>query len=110
MTASEATAAAPDTAAPEAPATRADRWVTVLLIGLVMLPFVVSAVALLGSAGADYHPYQDHAIIEWRTRDLFDHVPLVGPYSRFGWFHPGPALFAATARRRDDKRTNGRLR
>ena len=47
--------------------------------------------------GSDYHPYQDHAIIEWRTRDLFEHFPLVGPYSRFDWFHPGPALFAVLA-------------
>lgn len=73
------------------------RLVTALVLGLALLPFVVSAIALLGGAGSDYHPFQDHAIIEWRTRDLFEHFPLVGPYSRFDWFHPGPALFLVLA-------------
>jgi hypothetical protein len=76
---------------------RVHRWLAAVVVGLVMLPFVASAIALLGSAGADYHPYQDHAIIEWRTRDLFENFPLVGPYSRFDWFHPGPALFVVLA-------------
>ena len=73
------------------------RWVERVLIALVMVPFTVSAVALLGSAGSEYHPFQDPAIIEWRTRDLFEHLPLLGPYSRFDWFHPGPALFYVLA-------------
>jgi hypothetical protein len=77
--------------------TRLHAWLTVLVVGMVILPFAVSALALLGSAGSDYHPYQDHAVIEWRTRDVFEHFPLVGPYSRFDWFHPGPALFVVLA-------------
>ncbi len=102
MTSTELDAAGTDAggavvAPPTSHGDRLHRGIAVLVVGLVMLPLAVSAITLLGGSGGDYHPYQDHAIIEWRTRDLLDHVPLVGPYSRFDWFHPGPALFAVLA-------------
>jgi len=40
----------------------------------------------------------DYSLIELRTRAVgTSHTPLVGPYSRFGWNHPGPTLFFALA-------------
>lgn len=40
----------------------------------------------------------DFALIELRARAVGGaHTPLIGPYSRFGWNHPGPALFFALA-------------
>ncbi|HEY5012468.1 MAG TPA: hypothetical protein VIK61_07165, partial [Acidimicrobiia bacterium] len=43
-------------------------------------------------------PVGDWALLELRTRGVGgSHTPLVGPYSRFGWSHPGPALFFALA-------------
>jgi hypothetical protein len=72
-----------------------ERSLSVAVIVLVLLPLVVSAFALLG-AGSRYHPFADQAIIEMNVRDIFG-LPLLGPYSRFGWFHPGPALYYALA-------------
>jgi hypothetical protein len=71
--------------------------VTALVIAITLLPFVVSAIALVVSDGAGYHPFNDQAVIEWRLRDIFEQLPLLGPYSRFGWFHPGPLLYFVLA-------------
>ncbi len=35
----------------------------------------------------------DHAVFELVLRDAGTHPPLLGPYSRFGWFHPGPLIY-----------------
>ncbi len=43
--------------------------------------------------GGDYHPTADQALIELQIRDIGHHAVLLGPYSRFGWFHPGPLLY-----------------
>jgi hypothetical protein len=71
-------------------AERGPAWLVTLAIGLTVLPFAVSAVAL---AAGDIHLSGDLALTEMRTRDVGSHTPLLGPYSRDGWFHPGPALF-----------------
>jgi hypothetical protein len=70
-----------------------DQWWTVGLAALLIVPLVVSAVYLWFSVGDDYFPSTDWAIFELRARDAFDHGVYVGPYSRFGWNHPGPILF-----------------
>ena len=45
-----------------------------------------------------YATASDISIIELHVRDVFTrHTPLVGPYSRFGWNHPGPALYYVLA-------------
>jgi hypothetical protein len=39
---------------------------------------------------------QDHSVIDLRVRDVFTfsgNTPLTGPYSRFGWNHPGPIMY-----------------
>lgn len=62
---------------------------------LAALPALVLAVASLGEG---WQTAADHAPIELRVRDVGGaHTPLVGPYSRYGWNHPGPSLFYALA-------------
>jgi len=38
-----------------------------------------------------YLPSGDDALLELNARDVLRGHQLVGPYSRFGWHHPGPA-------------------
>jgi hypothetical protein len=40
-----------------------------------------------------YTPGLDRAILELGARHVTRGVMEVGPYSRFGWFHPGPAIY-----------------
>lgn len=62
---------------------------------LVALPALVAAVALLGH---DWVPTSDHAVEVLRVADVGTrHTPLVGPWSRYGWDHPGPLLFWLSA-------------
>jgi hypothetical protein len=68
-----------------------------LALGLVLLPVVVSAVALVVSVGTSYLAGSDIGLTELRTDDVGRHQVLLGPYSRDGWNHPGPALFYALA-------------
>jgi hypothetical protein len=67
--------------------------ISALLIGLVLLPLLVSAVVLVVDIGGDYNPTADHALTELRTRDVGRHPVLLGLSSRENWTHPGPALF-----------------
>lgn len=62
-------------------------------IGLTVGPLVLSLVHLLTAVGGDYHPHGDLATSEMYVRDLGRYLLVVGPYSRDGWFHPGPAFF-----------------
>jgi len=62
-----------------------------VVIAVVLLPLVVTFVALLGT---HWHPSSDNALEILRIRDVGGrHTPLVGVQSRFGWDHPGPWLF-----------------
>jgi hypothetical protein len=60
------------------------------------LPLLVLAVALLAQ-----HPtiaaYGDRAVVGLETRDFIAGRQWIGPYSRFGWHHPGPAFFIPLA-------------
>ena len=75
-------------------ATSANARSTLFLAALLaaLAPFVASAISLLVDGGA-YRASGDIALIELRVRGIGSHLELVGAYSRFGWFHPGPALF-----------------
>jgi hypothetical protein len=57
------------------------------------LPLVASALSLWFVVGDSYSPGTDWALLELHTRDVWRHLVSVGPYSRYGWNHPGPALF-----------------
>jgi len=69
------------------------RWAVPGAIALALVPFVVSAIALIARVGDDYLPSADQAWIELQIRDIGRRSVLLGPYSRFGWFHPGPILY-----------------
>jgi hypothetical protein len=66
-------------------------------VGVSVLPLVVSAIALVVKVGSDYAAGSDVGLIELRTLDVGRHPVLLGPYSRDGWNHPGPAVFYALA-------------
>lgn len=59
----------------------------------MLLVFVVSAVALLVRWRDDFSPFSDIAITELTVREVGHHAVLLGPYSRFHWWHPGPMLW-----------------
>jgi hypothetical protein len=55
-------------------------------------------VAVIVDIGHGYTPLGDEALIDINVHDLLRlHLPLLGPYSRYGWNHPGPALYFALA-------------
>lgn len=66
-------------------------WLVVVLTAIVVLPIVVAIVRMM--FGPKYFPGIDIAATELRVRDALHDVVLVGPYSRYGWDHPGPFLF-----------------
>lgn len=86
----------PDVASTDTPRAVPGRWLTWGAILLTVVPLVVSAVVLIASAG-DVQPVGDIAGTELRTRDVGRHFLLLGPYSRDGWYHPGPAMFYVLA-------------
>ncbi|GIU85293.1 MAG: hypothetical protein KatS3mg008_2068 [Acidimicrobiales bacterium] len=59
------------------------------------LPFLVGALVVWPKR---WLPVSDWALIELHTNDVFSHrPPLVGPFSRYGWNHPGPLLYYVLA-------------
>ena len=74
---------------------RSDRRIVGVAAGLLAVPALV---LLVRAARATWVPSSDWAAIEARTRDVWtSHASLVGPYSRYGWNHPGPLLFYVLA-------------
>ena len=69
-------------------------WPTAVAVAITLVPFGVLAVHVLRS---DLFPIGDLATTEMLTRDVGGRSPSLGPYSRDGWFHPGPALFYVLA-------------
>src|SRR4051794_22298936 len=66
--------------------------------GPARLCVVVAAlvgIVLIGLVGLrPYVPLGDDALIEMGVRRLLQgNPPEIGPYSRFGWYHPGPAIY-----------------
>jgi hypothetical protein len=63
-------------------------------LALVLLALAPVLAALLTRTGRHYVPVGDIGLIDMRVRDVLSaHPPLVGPYSRYGWSHPGPLMF-----------------
>jgi hypothetical protein len=82
----------PDAAGPPGSVER--RVSIALAVALGALAVVPLVVALVASAGRSWVPTGDWAMIELATGDVGTRLtPLLGPYSRFGWNHPGPLLF-----------------
>ncbi len=82
------------------PAARAVRRVAppvlaVVVTLVVLWPLLATVVNLRGGS---WYPAGDQALIELRTADVGKAAtPLLGPYSRFGWNHPGPLEFYVLA-------------
>lgn len=64
-----------------------------LLVLLAVLPLLPALVFVLRSPWPEHAALDDMAILELRTMEAGRGRHLVGPYSRFGWSHPGPAEF-----------------
>jgi hypothetical protein len=67
--------------------------VGLLLMLLAVLPLLPTLVSILKSPWPESSAEDDLAILEIRTIDAGRGQHLIGPYSRFGWSHPGPAEF-----------------
>jgi len=67
-----------------------------LVAGLLALgPAIVLVGRLAGPSDPGLPPIGDHAALELYTRLAAHGQQLLGPYSRFGFQHPGPAYFYA---------------
>ncbi len=66
-------------------------WAAIGATVLVFSAAIIDSLSRLRSGG--YVPGSDNAAIEYVTRQVGSRSVLVGVYSRFGWHHPGPALF-----------------
>ena len=71
------------------------RWWPVVV--LASLPAIAVLVSAMVAAGRDPIADSDAAVTEIWVRTALDGDALVGPYSRFGWHHPGPTWFYLAA-------------
>jgi len=60
---------------------------------LIMTPFIYMTFAVLYHGVPDLPNSGDAALLELSTRNVFSRGILLGPYSRFPFFHPGPMYF-----------------
>jgi len=91
----QSTIAGPDAAAPGATSWRSPRTILTALAVVVAVGLVLWPLVDLARTASDlvWRPSGDWAVIALRTDDVGRLTPLLGPYSRFGWNHPGPLLF-----------------
>lgn len=73
--------------------TRRSAWEWIVIVGVVALCLAPFAVILFELVGRTWYASGDRSLVELRVRDVGAHTPLVGPYSRYGWSHPGPAQY-----------------
>lgn len=64
-----------------------------LSLVVTSVAFGVGLVKLVADFGRPYYHYGDQAVLASRVGDAMRFHIQLGPYSRFGWSHPGPALF-----------------
>ena len=75
---------------------RWDPWkICCLLAAIILTSLVMWPILDAGRAALDivWRPSGDWAVLTLRVEDVGRHTPLVGPYSRFGWNHPGPLMY-----------------
>ncbi len=70
-------------------------WAAV--VAAVLIAPIVIAIGLMVTGHGTYRPGFDNALMELRVRDALHHFVYTGPYSRYGWSHPGPFLFYVDA-------------
>jgi len=69
-------------------------FVTIVGTALVLAPAIAFLPGLTAPRTApDFYPHGDHAALELYTRLAASGDQRLGPYSRFHFHHPGPALF-----------------
>ena len=68
--------------------------IAVVLTGIVVWPLLDNMRVV---ADRVWIPSGDWAVEGLRALDVGVDTPLLGPYSRFGWNHPGPLLFVVLA-------------
>lgn len=73
--------------------TRPARWVLPLAVLAVALPFVVTAVRVLTGVEDSFRYGGDQAMAGLAVDEASDLERGLGPYSRYGWSHPGPLWF-----------------
>lgn len=83
----------PSTEEPTQDGVQVHPWIVRAAYALTLVPLVVSAVSFSVRFGGTYNPAGDLAMTELVTRDVGSRAVLLGPYSRDGWHHPGPALY-----------------
>lgn len=79
---------------PAAPAEGRGLSTRAVLAGLavvVVVPYLVGLVVLWSRPW--WHLGGDEALVGLRSWDVGGETPWLGPYSRYGWNHPGPLLF-----------------
>ena len=64
---------------------------------IALLPFLVMGVQIMAHAGQPMQLSGSFALTELATQEAAVGRRLTGPWGRFGWNHPGPALFYALA-------------
>lgn len=63
---------------------------TIALLALACVPGLFGLVDLWLERAQPYQPHGDHALLALVVDAVGDHEVLLGAYSRFGWYHPGP--------------------
>jgi hypothetical protein len=76
---------------------RAERVGAVAVAVVALVPLAVAAWPLLQGLDDGHRTMGDTALLELGVRRLGSDPLLLGPYSRFGWNHLGPAPFVALA-------------
>ncbi len=63
------------------------------ILACLAVPFVIAVAWRIGRTGEAQFPVLDPALVELAVRDVGHASVLVGPYSRYGFHHPGPLYF-----------------
>ena len=73
-----------------------DPWaIASVIVAAILTAIVIWPLLDAGRAALElvWRPSGDWAVLTLRVEDVGRHTPLVGPYSRFGWNHPGPLMY-----------------
>lgn len=73
-----------------------DPWaIASVIVAVILTAIVIWPILDAGRAALDlvWRPSGDWAVLTLRVEDVGRNTPLVGPYSRFGWNHPGPLMY-----------------
>lgn len=72
---------------------RPSRSLTGWLVLAVSVPFVLGVVQVLAAARDPFYLFGDEARVAVAVERSLQLLQLTGPYSRFGWDHPGPLYY-----------------